>query len=389
MTPKPRKCRHFIESFQDWVRPRSQAPDSCLMWTALFTISAAVRKHVRIPPEEGLAGWACYPNLYVVLVGEPGVINKSTTMNFGDKLLRALPEIPASPTEISKAALIAEMCDSPDGSLYITAGELSQVISRSKMDMYDYLTVCYDTDKPLRGRTIMNGKVEIPEPCLNLFACTQPVWIIENMPAAVIGGGFTSRAIMLYEKEPRTVELFRPDLNHKAFDKIQEDLIEDLVTISNLNGSFKVPREVQEYMNDWYRKTHLERVKIHPNIKPFFARRHVHVLKIAMLFNIAYSNDLVLSKIDCDFAIGQFKYALSKVEGLFKSIGKNEYTGDTTNIVEYIRLNKEVPRTQLFREFESVAVPNKIQELLDGLVLMEIIEVTRDGADNLTYKFID
>lgn len=382
-----RKCSNWISTFVDWTKPKSQAPASCLLWTALFTISATLRKQVRIPAKKYLGSWDCYPNLYVVLVGDPGVINKSTTMGFGDELLRMLPEIPASPTEISKAALIQEMAES-GGSLYITAGELSQIISRSKMDMYDYLTVCYDTNKPLRGRTIMGGKTEILDPCLNLFACTQPVWITENMPASVIGGGFTSRTIMLLEREPRTVNLFYTHLDHVALDKIKARLVEDLIKISQLSGEFSLTDEAVEFAEAWFRRTHLERNKIHPNVKPFFARRHVHVLKVASIFNVSYSDELNICKTDIEFAIGQFEYVLKKVESLFKSIGKNEYNADNINILDYIRMHEKVAKTVLLREFSAVATFDKLTNLLDGLTIMQYIKVTRDDNDELFYEVV-
>jgi hypothetical protein len=356
------------------------------MWTGLFVLAATIRKHVKIPKIGLLGGWDCYPNLYVVLVGPPGIARKSTTMNFGDELLRALPEIPASPTKITEPALYTEICESADGSIYITASELSEVINKSKMDMFDFLTTGYDIAKPLRGRTIMRGGESVENPCINMFACTQESWIVENMPVSVIGGGFASRTMFILETKPRKRQLYYTELDYNELEKIKANLIEDLVHISTIHGEFAIDDEAIDWMEAWYRTIDTVLAKSHPNIRGYLSRRHVHAHKVAMLLHLAYSDELVLSKTDFELATQILEQTEIRVEALFKKLGKHEYVPDLGNILEYITTNKKVPHSLLLREFQAVAGLNQLQELIDGLVAMKLIQAVRDEDDNLCFE---
>jgi hypothetical protein len=368
----PRKCDNWLQRFRDWCHPRSESPDSFLLWTGLFVLAAVLRKQVKIP-RELLGGWECYPNIYVVLVGPPGVARTSTTMGFGDQLIKALPEIPPASDIITQAALLQEMVSSPDGSIYITATELADVIQKSKTEMFEFLTSGYDTSKAITARTIMRGKETVEKPCINFFACTQPGWIVENIPQSVITGGFASRTIFILEEKPRKRQMYYLGLNHETLDRYKQDLIDDLVHISQIEGEFQIEDEALDFMEDWYRQVDALQMKSHPSMQGYYARRHVHAHKIAMLLHLAYSDDLVLNVEDFKLAISQLEYTERRIENLFKKIGKNEFILSGKEIRDFVNRNKKVARRELLREFESVARPSVLDELIQGQKIMGFI----------------
>jgi hypothetical protein len=360
----------------------------------LFTIACAVRKHVYIPRKVtvnnngaqktiGLLGaWDCYPNIYVVLVGDPGIARKTTTMSFGEDLLTVLSNAPAAPTDTSKAALVQSMVESPDGSLYIAASELATLISRSEKTMFEFLVDGYDVARQYRGRTTSRGVELVGNPCLNMFACTQPTWIKENMPPSIIGGGFSSRTLFVREFEPRALHMYYTHVDYDKIDKIGKDLIDDLEHIATIKGEFKLDDDMIRYVESWYREeNHKLWQDADPRLKPYYARRHVHAHKIAMLLKLSRSDELRLTTWDFQRAVEFLEDIEGNMPDVFGVIGKNEYTADIDQIRDYMKLNKEAPQSLLYYEFQATAEPQKLNSLINFLLITKEIEV-KEVVDN-------
>ena len=386
--------KNWVDAFVECVAPRSEAPISYLKLIALFTLSTAIKKRVKVPKfiinpdgkkEALLGGWECYPNLYVVLVADPGVARKSSTMNFGERLLDKLPNAVSSPTFISQASLMQTMSESPDGSIYIAVDELASLIMKSKTDMIEFLNDGYDTRKAIRGRTISRDKETIENPCITLFACTQPVWMKDNLPVSVITGGFASRTLFAYEEEPRQRALFYQNIDYDQIEKLEESLLDDLIYISTeIQGDFIIDQDAREFMESWYQidnKKELE--KSDYRLRGYFARKQVHLMKLAMLYSLATKDELVLTVNDFKQAFEMLAHIEKKISKIFTSIGKNEYTADIGSIREFLRQNKRVPQGLLFRTFEASAEPDRLRSLLQFFIQSREVDI--EVAEDDTY----
>src|SRR5215469_3088410 len=80
---------NWLEAYLEVVVPRSEAPSRFHWWVGASVIAGAMRRHVYIDMES----FQWYPNLYVILVGPPGIVKKSTTINIGARLLRDVPGV--------------------------------------------------------------------------------------------------------------------------------------------------------------------------------------------------------------------------------------------------------------------------------------------------------
>lgn len=379
MTQK-RKLDNWLLAFRDWALPRTEAPENFIFWAGLFTLSAAIRKHVMIP-KKFLGGWECYPNIFIVFVGPPGIAKKTTSMNFGDELLSQLPEIPASPTIITQAALMSALSESNDGSLYITSGELSSLISKSKTEMFEFLTDGYDTRKPIIARTIKRGTEIVQTPCINMLACTTPSWIHDNMPAAVIGGGFAARCIFIYEDGPSAFRMYYTNIDQKKVDIKSDELVHDLIHISSLSGEFEIAKEALDFVETWYHKNMNSVSEKDPRLRGYFARKHVHVHKIAQLIKLAKSDELILNVEDFEQAFSVLSMVEKRMLGVFKSVGQNQYTVETDDIREFIKINKKVGRGLIYRSFQASAQPEYLERILQSLVIMGDVNSKLEGDE--------
>lgn len=385
-----RKLDNWLISFLEWTKPRSESPESFLYTAGLFTLAAVIRKHVKIPKRGVLGGWECYPNIYTILVGDPGVARKSTTLDFGEHLLDQVPNTPSAPTEITQQALYSTIAESVDGAMYIAATELEELMRKTSKEMYGFLTTGADARRPLKSKTLKRGLEVIQNPCINLFACATPVWIKENMPVSVLTGGFASRTLFVLEEEPRQREIFYTDkeVDYDVIDNLEPKLLHDLNHISDIQGEFKIERDVMEEVRYWY-KHDLEKEwrKAEPKMKSYFARKHVHMFKIAMLTRLAYSDDLVLERHDFEVALSYLQGIEQNMAKVFGSIGKNVYNQDIDTIREYLKLKTKAPRSELLDIFQANAEPSKLLSLLDFLVMQGHVRMSMVGSD-IAYEYI-
>jgi hypothetical protein len=368
-----RKCENWIKSFIEWVSPRSEAPENYIMWTALFTLATAVRRRVFIG-EKYLGGWRCYPHLYILFVGPPGM-RKTVTIAKAQDLLDQVGSLKAAPTNTSQAALSVRMLEADEHAIYIVGEEFGDLFLKSGTEMYEFLTSAFDAKRRLEVATIARGTEYLENPCINMLAGTTPKWISENMPESVIGGGFAARVLFIYEDTLRQKKFFYNEegVDFTAIEQQRQELATDLVHIANnLTGEFSLTKEAQGFLEHWYQEH--EPKKMHPKVRGYYARKHVHLLKLMMTIHLSYSDELELNLEDAHKALALLNLIEPKLLTVFEGIGKNQYTFDMNDILEYITKNKPVSKKALLRQFMSVATPNLLLELIGGLISMNRIK---------------
>jgi hypothetical protein len=369
-----RKCKNWLTDFGRWTLPRSEAPESFIFWTGLFNLSSALRRHVQVP--KGMLGsWSAAPNLYVLFIAQAGKARKSTTTNYTEELIHeVMPKITGAPEIITKEALLADLVKSPDASMYILAPEFGEFIVKSGVDMYGFLTNIYDGKKHISAATLSRGAEFADRPCVNLLGATTPEWVAANMPESVIGGGFASRVIFIFEERVRRRQLYYESLDYQALEKIRKNLVSDLEHIANnLYGDFKIEEDAKDFMEAWYQGTADTYSEADYKMHGFFERLPAHIHKVAMLIHIAYSDELVILKKDFEDAIKLLKQVEMKLPQTFAAIGKNPYTVDMNRILAYIHERGKISITELRARFYHAATPQMLNELVSGLADMGMI----------------
>src|SRR5574343_426525 len=87
----------FVQNTQ-W----GEAPQRFYFWVGMGTIAAALRRRVWLP----MGSFQWFPNLYILLVAPPGVIQKSSTADLGlVQLLKNVPGINFGPSTVTWQAL--------------------------------------------------------------------------------------------------------------------------------------------------------------------------------------------------------------------------------------------------------------------------------------------
>lgn len=372
-----------------WTMPRIASPESYLRFGGLFCLSSALRRNVVIPAfyEDGtmcLASWSCWPNMYISYVGPPAETYKSTAMDAAIEILEEVPILHRGPNTASKPSLLAELVDAEENAIYITSRELSDLITTAGPEMYEFLTSIYDGHKSFKSTTISRGVELVNKPCLNLIAATTPVWLTDTMPEPVIGGGFSSRMIWVYEDKPRWKKVIHHDtVFPDSMHELKDALVHDLKHISTqINGEFRLTDECADFINNFNNNMKIPKAT---KLSGYYGRKIAHMLKIAMLLKLSKTDELVLEKKDCEESLDVLATIEPKLGKVFEGVGKNVYTMSAKNIVEYIKDNNRVNRSDLLRAFEAAAEPAKLDELINGLVNAMYISAYEDSKTGIYY----
>lgn len=391
-----RKLDNWLHSFLDWTLPRSESPESLILWTGLFSMSSVVKRHVCFP-RSIMGMYDIYPNLYVLLVGPAGVVRKSTTLNAAQSLIMDLyrndieKEVTLASTAMSVSKMIEMLASSYDDSLAIISSEFSNFVMTSQEEMFDVLTDLYDSPKRYEYGTRMHGYEVADEPCVNLLGATTPSWLA-TVPEYLTGGGFARRVIFVFEDTVRQRKLYY-DIDWPKFEGLKSDLQHDLAHIASIKGDFKHDtKKTKDTMEMWYHEN-AESLERDERVEGYFQTKHVHIHKIAMLLSLAEDDELVITMDHFEMALGVLEKTEEKMTRALASVGRNPYSSHLDQIQHFIESfhGKEVSRKQVLRRFYHDLKETEVDEQLATLVAMGKIRVIKkpgQGPGSRSYRAV-
>lgn len=367
-----RLCENWVATFKEWTLPRSQAIEPLLEWTAIWTLATSLRRRVWIP-KSILGSWTCYPYLYTMIVGPSGM-GKTTTIRYAYDLLSQMDGFPKPPNIVTPEGLIDEMLKSPDASSYLVIEEFGDLFLKDKTGtFFGLLTSFFDGKADIRQKTLMRQTEYALKPCLNVFAGTTPEWIADNISLNTLNGGFGSRFLWLYVNKLRQRRMYYVDEYASTnFQQLEQNLLADLIHISTkLEGEFNIDKDTLKWMEEWYQNMSEGSNK---NLSGYLKRKPEFVHKIAMLMHVAYSDTMVLNTLDFQNAINLVESLEGTLPRIFEGVGKNIYSLDMRDIAAAVVENPGIGEANLRDIFKNAAEPNKLTELIDGLLQAGILK---------------
>ena len=362
-----------------WTKPLSEAQESYLFWTGLFSLSSVLKRNVKVPAKL-LGSWEIYPFLYIFFISPPGKGRKSTTQDYANDLLDEMEGVDRISSAMTEAVLIERIAAAKDCAVSIRSREFGTFYKKAGDSLIDTLTHLFDGVKHYDVQTISRGFDLTNSPCVNLHACTTPVWMAENLSESAIGGGFASRVINVYEETTRRRKLYNDDLDYPALSRLRGRLIADLANIGQITGEFSLDPDAKSFMEQWYSENAENPAIDDPKLAGYYERKPGHIHKLAMLIRIAYSDDLTLTLPDFHQAIKQLGLVEKKMLRVYQATGKNIHYGDLDDIAHYITRKGFASRVEILSRFSNVGLPEKLFELLGALVSMQKIEETVQGG---------
>lgn len=356
------------------VTQNNESPPSYHLFSGLVALSSIVSGKVWFD----LGLFSIRPNIYVILTGPPGV-KKTTAMSIAKRLIRQLGDvIPLAAECQTKEAFTQDMstysrpCVVEEGQvpnnfapldeakskfLYspitICVTEFSQFVGTSNAGhMLDFLTAIYD-EEIYTNSTKGRGKDFIPMPYVTFLACTVPDWITARLKDDVISGGFSRRAIFVYESH---TDLRIPI--PKVTDEMSEAwirVVQKAKQIQTIKGPFAWGPGAEDFYCDWY--INLPRPE-DPMLSNWYNSVHIQMLKLSMLISASEweSGQPFISVESMQMAISLLKEIEQNIPKVFKGVGRNELFGIANKIVELVgntpekALPEKLVKKDLFRE---------------------------------------
>jgi hypothetical protein len=379
-----RKLPSWIDQFVD-ATASTDSPVLFRKWAGIFSVAAAMEMRCWLQTSSAL-----YPNLYVFIVGHPGV-GKNRILRVAKRYLNEIPEFHFAPTSLTGASLVDNLVASkrfiarlPDppieyNNTTITAEELTAFMHKYDDEMVGLLSAFYDPDPYAQKRRGRDIDIKIAHPQVNLISGTTPSNLVSLMPETAWDQGFTSRVILIHSDERIIGDDFAG-----VKTGMQEDLIHDIKVIGSLTGEFKVTQDYRDAVNNW-RALGEPPVINHPKLLHYKTRRRVHLYKLSMVSAADRGNVLLLTKDDFNRAMGWLLEAESYMPDIFTAGSTGTDARAIDEIYHHIQITDKgdgVPE-HMITNFARTRIPlhsiMRIVEIMVGSGLIEKKAVDRYG----------
>jgi hypothetical protein len=328
----------FITDFMEYTEG-TFSPEIFRRWSGIALVAGALERRVWLK----MGSRITFPNLYIMLVADPGV--GKYVIEMVKELWESacepgtqLPVFNVAPDNTTKASLIDEIArakniglraNAPPGLLYhsllVAAEELAVFMPQYDNDFIGVLNSIYN-NKPHYKETRRASKVKevfIQYPQLNLLIGAQPGLLAESFPETAWSTGLTARIIMVFGSEMQPKDLFEDEGQP---DHLRGNLLLKLGQISQLYGQMQWVPEAAQAVGDWHlaggppTPTHSKLV--HYNRR----RTSLHMPKLALVSAISRTGKLVVEPQDVERAKAWLIEAEALMPDIFRAmVGKSDF----------------------------------------------------------------
>jgi hypothetical protein len=387
----------WLKAYTDYAQ-YSEAPLHMHFWTGVSVLAGALRRQVWM--DMGYFQWV--PNFYIILVAPPGVVSKSSTMSIGIKLLKQVQGIHFGPDAVTWQALIqsiagaSEMVPMPDGTYHpmsaitIASSEFGNLLNPQDREMVDALTSLWDGQIGQWEKvTKTQGTDTIVNPFINIIACTTPGWIAAHFPEHMIGGGFTSRCILVYAERKAKLVAYPVDILPPDFQEMQTKLVHDLELISTIRGAYTLSPEAKAWGYKWYDALWSHRPKHLDNevFGNYVARKQTHIHKLALVISASQRDSRIIERDDLETADAVTSALEIDMTQVFGGIGRSQDVKFATELVELVRQHRSIAQGALYRLMFNRMTFGEFQEALKSAINAGLVGAQQRGTDlTITFK---
>jgi|GEM_PF-3028471 energy-coupling factor transporter ATP-binding protein EcfA2 len=355
----------FHESFIDCVSPHTDIPDTFIIWSALSLVGAALKNNVYFQ----IGTYTLYPNMFIVLVGPPGV-GKGASMNILEQMItdtKPNQVVNTLSDRITAERIIERISDGwstapqlknmqlvlgkNDHNCLLFSSEIRVLLGASDW-MLEFLEEAW-SKTTYEYQTKNKGNVAIDNMCCSLLAASVPDFLrnVNREAHMVITGGFSSRCLFIYAENPSKdlpfPEPLKKNLKSKA---LYDNLVLDLQEIGTLRGEFVIDTGARLRFEAFLRLNRAASSKDDSEaVANFRARIKAHILKLAMIFSVSRDNSLHISDMDMVNAIAEIQKILVSLTKLFRGAGEGMDAAVTARVQDFIEKYGRVSKKEIFK----------------------------------------
>lgn len=388
-----------IKLFIEFMK-NAKSSEDFILWTSISMVAGALGRKVWVD----INGYSLYPNLFILLIGKPGITYKTSVARRAADFLSELKTTNMLSENLTPAAMLNQMSEHSrlancmiegksfhNGACFLYSGEIVNVLGKSKYgNMVNILTELYDSDpngwhkdRPWKKDTLASGSVHIYNPCLNVLGATTPdTFIGQIISRDEIKSGFVSRLITVYDAFPKPKKsIWETEAEAKAREAISLDIKESLKTISKLSGPMLLDDSVKEaYLNFMEENDEVIVKETDDRVNSFLGRKPNTILKVATVLTAAEAGSKRIELRHWEAARLLIERMSEKSDLLFAGHGESRYVTCINEIKVQLRkynglLESEL-LTLLFKDYDS----RMVEEAMRTMIKMRLLGQNRDNG---------
>ena len=384
---KKRRLSNWLDSYMEYTE-ETESSTAFHLWCGISTVAAAMRKKLVL--QNGRL--TIYPNLYIILVAEPGIARKTQAIDYSIDITSQLDSIVRAADATTRESLIQGIEKSEqdhmmaDGtvfkhnSLSIISRELEDFLGNKKENhrMVTTLTALFDCgSKPWIYQTKGSGTNKLSSVFVNLLAATTPESLSSCLPASAVGGGLTTRIIFIWSDE-KTKKYSKPP---RPSEMLSKALVHDLELIAQNSGVYTFSPECDILWDQWYNKYDGEsifRICKDRIFSGWYSRKSTMILKLSMILTAARSDSLIIEWSIVEEAIAAIEKNEAEMAKAFSAVGRSDITLDVaavcTIVSKYTMISEKQLLHLVWRDIDSNKFDNVVATAIRcGYIVKEIL----------------
>lgn len=326
----------LIDEFMEYTE-NATSPEIYRLWAGISMVSGALERRVWTQTGDNTN----FANLYILLVGTPGV---------GKKIIEEVGELWRETKEPSggeafsiasdsttKAALIDSLCKAEKTritrmgqtftyhSILVPAEEFEVLLPYYDSEFIAFLNKLWNNSARFtENRRYGPAKnVDIDNPFMHILGGVQPAWFVSHFPESAWETGLIRRIIMIYAETTPKIDPFKVTPHRRG---IKDHILERLGHLSSLQGPIGWEQSAVDIAVEW-NNNNREPVPAHSKLAHYNTTRWQFMIKLAM--TSAVSRDGVqlgpITEFDVKRALKWLFEAELRMEDIFRSlIGKSD-----------------------------------------------------------------
>jgi len=254
-------------------------------------------------------------------------------------------------------------------SLCFALEEISSLFKKKTENLVNFLIVAYDCGD-FTYETLTRGEDVIKKCCLSFFGGTTPSFMQDTFDDKLLTEGFSSRTIFAYGGKNRFEAYGFPEFTQEQ-KEAKEAILDRILKLSTFVGQVTLAPDAHEYLHNYFTKIlPLSRENDSPKLDPYYARKDIHVTKIAMCMHFADNDDYVISLETVKRALA---FTNSLEQGMHHALSfasKNPLAATANKIVKFIVKNgaEGTPMIKILSTFYEDISSMQLTEVLAYLV---------------------
>jgi hypothetical protein len=379
--------KSFFSDYFALVGP-TEAPAQYHRWCVLSAVGAMLGRQAHLP----FGHWMIYPNMYVMLMGDPGARKNSAISVAKDLLERSVGYDKFAADKISKENFLARMVDTPEdeeelmelsmegmvSQRYIVAEEFTDFIGKNNAEFCTTLAKLWDCPPKYEHPKLHGKDVFVPFPTVSILSGNTPQAYSLNMPVEAMGQGFMSRLLHIHG-EATGIKITIPPPPNRDFMTRMDLRFKQI--FRETRGAFKIPEEVEKV---WLDRIYKEYKGIEDyRFKHYNGRRFTHLIKLSMILAACRLSNSI-EKEDVIVANTILHYTEARMPTALGEFGKAR-NADVANAVIGIMKAAKMPVTirYLWKQVaQDLNRQDELQEIVRNLQVAGKIKLVT-GANNL------